>query len=246
MVPCPWFREIAEAAAADPGLDLGVHLTLTSEWQHYRWAPISTVSQASGLIDEDGFFWRDVASLRRHLVPEAAEAELRAQIERAQAAGIEPTHIDAHMAVAMLPELLDWHVRLGRDYGVVPVLPRKIRFAPEPQSYGATVAGLDRAELPVVDYIRATLPVAADAVESGYRKLVEELPAGVTHSPCTAPRRETSRRSHRNTRHGAPTNMLSSHPAPSASGARLWGSCRSAIARSSAYGARHGRKPPPH
>jgi len=189
MVPCPWFREIAEAAAADPGLDLGVHLTLTSEWQHYRWAPISTVSQASGLIDEDGFLWRDVASLRRHLVPEAAEAELRAQIERAQAAGIEPTHIDAHMAAAMLPELLDCHVRLGRDYGVVPVLPRKIRFAPEPQSYGATVAGLDRAELPVVDYIRATLPVAADAVESGHRKLVEELPAGVTHFAlhCTAP-----------------------------------------------------------
>ena len=48
MVPCPWFREIAEAAVADPSLDLGVHLTLTSEWQHYRWRPISTASRASG------------------------------------------------------------------------------------------------------------------------------------------------------------------------------------------------------
>lgn len=189
MVPCPWFREIAEAAAADPALDLGVHLTLTSEWEHYRWAPISTVSRASGLIDDDGFLWRDVASLRRHVVPEAAEAELRAQIERAQAAGIRPTHIDAHMAAAMLPELLDCHVRLGHDYGVVPVLPRKIRFAPDPQSYDATVAALERAGLPVVDYIRGTLPVAAEAVEPGYRKLVEELPTGVTHFAlhCTAP-----------------------------------------------------------
>ena len=117
MVPCPWFREIAEAAAGDAALDLGVHLTLTSEWGHYRWAPISTVSRASGLIDEDGYFWRDVASLRAHLVPEAAETELRAQIERARSAGIAPTHIDAHMAAAMLPELLDLHVRLGREYG---------------------------------------------------------------------------------------------------------------------------------
>ena len=46
MAPGPWFREIAEAAIADPSLDLGVHLTLTSEWRHYRWAPISTTSRA--------------------------------------------------------------------------------------------------------------------------------------------------------------------------------------------------------
>jgi predicted glycoside hydrolase/deacetylase ChbG (UPF0249 family) len=189
MVPCPWFREIAESAAADPSLDLGVHLTLTSEWAGYRWAPISTASRASGLIDDDGYFWRDVASLRRHLVVEAAEAELRAQIERARSAGMSPTHIDAHMAAAMLPELLELHVRLGHDYGLVPVLPRKIRFAPDPASYGATVAGLDRDGLPVIDGIRSTLPVAAEAVRPGYRKLIEELPAGVTHFAlhCTAP-----------------------------------------------------------
>ena len=41
MVPCPWFTEIAEIAAADPALDLGVHLTLTAEKAHYRWRPIS-------------------------------------------------------------------------------------------------------------------------------------------------------------------------------------------------------------
>jgi predicted glycoside hydrolase/deacetylase ChbG (UPF0249 family) len=69
MVPCPWFREIAEVAAADPGIDLGIHLTLTSEWAQYRWRPISTTSRASGLIDGDGYFWRDVKSLRAHLVP---------------------------------------------------------------------------------------------------------------------------------------------------------------------------------
>ena len=88
MVPCPWFREIAEAAAADPALDLGVHLTLTSEWEHYRWRPLSTTSRASGLIDDDGYFWRDTVSFRAHLVPEAAEAELRAQIEYTIAAAI--------------------------------------------------------------------------------------------------------------------------------------------------------------
>ncbi|MGE3783692.1 MAG: polysaccharide deacetylase family protein [Alphaproteobacteria bacterium] len=181
MVPCPWFREIAEAAAADPMLDLGVHLTLTSEWRHYRWRPLSTASRASGLIDGDGYFWRDAASLRARLVPEAAEAELRAQIELAIASGIVPTHIDAHMAAAMLPELLDLHVRLGLEYGVVPVLPRGIKWAPEQRSYAAALARLDAMGLPVIDHFRGTLPVEANETRPRYQEAIAGLQPGVTH-----------------------------------------------------------------
>jgi len=189
MVPGPWFREIAEAARADPALDLGVHLTLTSEWSACRWAPLSTVSQASGLIDPDGYFWRDLHSLRRHLVPEAAELELRAQIERALAAGMAPTHLDAHMAAAMLPELLEAHVRLGREYGLVPVLPRSIAWAPDPASYRSAVARLDEAGAPVFDHCRGTLAVDRERLEEGWRRLVAELAPGVTHLAlhCTVP-----------------------------------------------------------
>lgn len=189
MVPCPAFREIAEAGAADPSLDLGVHLTLTSEWDAYRWRPISTASPASGLLDPEGYMWRDVASLRRHLVPEAAEAELRAQVEAALAAGLRPSHLDAHMAAAMLPELLDCHVRLAREYRLVPVLPRRIRFAPDPAAYEAAVAALEAEGLPLPDGIRGTLAVPAEEAEPGYRRMVETLPPGVTHLAlhCTAP-----------------------------------------------------------
>ena len=179
MVPCPWFREIAEAAAADPALDLGVHLTLTSEWAHYRWRPLSTTSRASGLIDDDGYFWRDVASLRPHLVPEAAEAELRAQIDCAIASGMRPSHIDAHMAAAMLPELIELHVRLAEDYGLVPVLPRAIRWAPERASYAETVSRLDAAGRPVIDHFRGTRPVEAEETARRYREAIESLPPGV-------------------------------------------------------------------
>lgn len=189
MVPGPWFREIAEAGCADPMLDIGVHLTLTSEWDACRWAPISTVSPTSGLIDPDGYFWRDLHSVRRHLVPEAAEIELRAQIERVIAAGIKPTHIDAHMAVAMLPELLDAHVRLGREYGLVPILPRSIGWAPDPVAYRTAVATLDREGAPVIDHCRGTLAVDRTELEDGWRALLTELPPGVTHLAlhCTAP-----------------------------------------------------------
>jgi predicted glycoside hydrolase/deacetylase ChbG (UPF0249 family) len=189
MVPCPWFREIAEAGAVEPALDIGVHLTLTSEWTHYRWAPISTTSKASGLIDDDGYFWRDLQSLRRHLVPEAAEIELRTQVERALGAGLRPTHLDAHMAAAMLPELLPTHISLARDHGMIPVLPRHIRFAPEPAAYDRAVASLAAAGLPLPDHFRGTLPVSADQAPGAYREMIESLPNGVTHVAlhCTQP-----------------------------------------------------------
>lgn len=189
MVPCPWFREIAEAGAADPTLDMGVHLTLTSEWARYRWAPISTASKASGLIDDDGYFWRDLAALRRHLVPEAAAVELRAQVERAIAAGLRPTHLDAHMAAAMLPELLDTHVGLAREHGLVAVLPRSIGFAPDPPAYDRAVTALQAAGLALPDHFRGTLPVPASEAPQAYRRMIETLPGGVTHVAlhCTAP-----------------------------------------------------------
>jgi chitin disaccharide deacetylase len=189
MVPCPWFLEIAQAAVANPTLDIGVHLTLTSEWQHYRWAPISTTSRASGLIDDDGYFWRDLASLRRHLVPEAAEAELRAQVDRAIAAGIRPTHIDAHMAAAMLPELLDCHLALAVEYGLVPVLPRQISFAPDAEAYARIIAIIGDMRLPLPDAIRGTLAVPEAETRQAYRNMVGRLPNGLTHIAlhCTAP-----------------------------------------------------------
>jgi chitin disaccharide deacetylase len=189
MVPGPWFREIADAGTRDTALDLGVHLTLTSEWDACRWAPISTTSRSSGLIDEDGYFWRDVESLKRHLVPEAAEAEMRAQVERALAAGLAPTHVDAHMGAAMLPDLLPAHITIAVDYGLMPILPRSITWAPDPACYRAAVAALDERGWPVIDHCRGTLPVDAAALADGWRALLSGLPGGLTHLAlhCTTP-----------------------------------------------------------
>jgi len=121
MVPCPWFAEIAEMAVADATLDVGVHLTLNAEKRHYRWRPVSGAGPASGLVDADGYQWRTVAEVRRHADPDAVEAEWRAQVERALAAGIDVTHLDAHMGSALAPEWCDRYIALGAELGV-PVL----------------------------------------------------------------------------------------------------------------------------
>ncbi len=197
MVPCPWFREIADAAAADRTLDLGVHLTLTSEWPQYRWGPLTTVSRASGLVDEQGYFPRNCLELRPRLVVEAAEVEFRAQIDRALAAGIDVTHLDTHMGAAVVPELVGVYVRLGREYRLPVVLPRELdsytgvlRMGEIPPGiHEAVVAALDAAGLPVIDRFRMTPGVPSADVDAQYRTMIDTLPPGVTFFAvhCNAP-----------------------------------------------------------
>jgi predicted glycoside hydrolase/deacetylase ChbG (UPF0249 family) len=121
MVPCPWFDEMAAIARDRSDLDLGVHLTLNAEFSKYRWRPLTGVSN-NGLTDADGYMWRDVKSAR-NADPEAVEVELRAQVDTALAAGIDVTHLDAHMATALMPEFFDIYLRLGEDYRLPLLLP---------------------------------------------------------------------------------------------------------------------------
>jgi predicted glycoside hydrolase/deacetylase ChbG (UPF0249 family) len=197
MVPCPWFREIASAAAQDLSLDLGVHLTLTSEWPQYRWGPLSTRSPASGLIDVQGYFPRNCLDLRRQLNVEAAEIEFHMQIDRALEAGIDVTHLDTHMGAALVPELVDIYVRLGLEYRLPILLPREIdsytgvlRVGDIPPGiHERFVAQLDARALPIIDRFRMTPMPPGPNVESTYRTMIETLPTGATFFAlhCNAP-----------------------------------------------------------
>jgi predicted glycoside hydrolase/deacetylase ChbG (UPF0249 family) len=166
MAPCPWFPEIAEAAAADPTLDVGVHLTLNAEKQHYRWRPVSGLGPSSGLVDGDGYMWRDVTSVRRHARVEAVEQEWRAQIDVALARGIDITHLDAHMGSALAPEWCDVYVRLGVEYRV-PVLITATLSAYAPRNHLAGVTDEDFA--PFVQAARAAgVPVVDRVLETDF------------------------------------------------------------------------------
>jgi predicted glycoside hydrolase/deacetylase ChbG (UPF0249 family) len=197
MVPCPWFREIASAAASDAALDVGVHLTLTSEWPQYRWAPLSTHSRDSGLVDEQGYFPRNCTILRRRLDVEAAEVELRAQIDRALGAGIDVTHLDTHMGAALVPELVQLYVRLGLEYRLPVLLPREIdtyigvlRMGEiRPGFHADSIAALDARGLPLFDRFRMSPDSTGADVAATYRTMIETLPAGATFFAlhCNAP-----------------------------------------------------------
>jgi chitin disaccharide deacetylase len=188
MVPCPWFLEIAEMGRADPSLNLGVHLTITSEKKYYRWRPLTAPGRTSGLTDADGYFWRSVPEVRRHAAPEAIEAELRAQIDTFLHAGLKPTHLDAHMGGALSPEFVDIYVRLGAEYSVPILFPRSIASYDPIHNLGGIDTGpyeekakaLEAAGLTLIDRVLETPWHQDQPAQTRYRSLFGQIGAGVT------------------------------------------------------------------
>ena len=128
MVPCPWMGNMAAYARSHPNADLGLHLTLTSEWEQYKWPAVTPVNEAGSLVNKNGFLYSAIDSLYMHANINEVEKEIRAQVERAKQFGIDPTHFDAHMGcmfgTAAYIKLL---IKLSREYKV-PVLLNKDAF----------------------------------------------------------------------------------------------------------------------
>ncbi len=129
MVPCPWFPEIATYARANPQADLGLHLTLTSEWTSFRWGPVTSKDRVSSLLDKNGYFYLTESEAASKADPKEVEIEIRAQIERAKAFGIQPTHLDSHMGTLYQNKaLFEVFLRVAREYKL-PVRIAKTWFA---------------------------------------------------------------------------------------------------------------------
>ncbi len=125
MMPTPWVPQVAAFAKTHPELDLGLHLTLTSEWTNYRWGPMASDS-VSSLLDEDHYLHGLCNEMAATATVEAVEIELRAQVEQALRLGIRPTHFDSHMGCLFWtkPAFFGAYLRLGREYDVPLLLDR--------------------------------------------------------------------------------------------------------------------------
>lgn len=172
MVPCPWFPEIARWAREHPDADLGLHLTLNSEWNDLRWGPVSPVDEVASLLDDDGYLPKLTDAVAARARPAEAERELRAQIARAEAAGIRPTHFDTHMRALMeTAELVDVYRRLGRESGVPVMLARRAEL---PEG-----AGVPDDEIAVDDVLGVPTGLAPEQWDAAYREMLHGLGPGV-------------------------------------------------------------------
>jgi hypothetical protein len=119
MAPCPWFLEAADLAKKNPQISVGVHTTLTSEWGHYKWEPVVGWKAAPSLCDERGYLLGEVPQVYLSAKLEDVEKEVRAQVDRALAAGIDVTHIDSHMGTMQYaPGYHELYIKIAKSYNL--------------------------------------------------------------------------------------------------------------------------------
>lgn len=112
MVPAPWALHAAHTYAA--GDDIGVHLTLNAEHESYRWGPLT---HAPSLLSGEIGFPRSIDDLWEHADADEVYRELKAQITRAQAWGIDVTHLAPHLtAITLRPEFFGIYVDLAVEF----------------------------------------------------------------------------------------------------------------------------------
>jgi predicted glycoside hydrolase/deacetylase ChbG (UPF0249 family) len=175
MAPCPWLTEVALYAKAHPDADLGLHLTLTSEWKTYRWGPVESKDKVPSLLDPSGYLWPETPSAVSHIKPDEAEREIRTQVEFAVASGIHPTHLDTHMgALFSSPELFAAFVKIAHEYK----LPF---FAPRLPGEGAKLLSLLHEKDIIVDSVVIANPtIQANAWMGFYIDAIKNMKPGLT------------------------------------------------------------------
>ncbi|HJX91396.1 MAG TPA: polysaccharide deacetylase family protein [Pyrinomonadaceae bacterium] len=176
MIPCSWVPEIAAYAKANPQADLGLHLTLTSEWKNYRWGPLSPGDRVSSLLDESGYLYLTESEAAAHARVSEVETEIRTQIDRAARLGIKPTHLDSHMGTLyQSKELFALFLKVARE-NKLPVRMSKEWFTRLPY-----LPGLLQPDDVVLDHIDSIdTSVASDGWAKYYTEAIKNLRPGVT------------------------------------------------------------------
>ncbi len=176
MVPCGAFDDVATFARQHPGADIGLHLTLTRGPFARPWGPVAPLAQVPSLVDGSGLFHLKWTSQTAIAIAEV-EIELRAQIDKAYADGLQPTHLDSHQALLQVRNapLFEVYLRLGRTYGL-PVLVARGWL----ERFAYMEALLDEGDI-VLDRVATIVqPIPPEQWPDFYRSRIKGLPPGIS------------------------------------------------------------------
>ena len=124
MVPTPWFKEVVEFSKLNPEFDLGLHLTLTAEWENLKWDGVSSSGDIPSLLDANGYLPSTVVPVVQNGKLIELEKEITAQVQRALDVGLKPTHLDSHMGTLFQkPEFFKIYQEVGRKFKIPVMIP---------------------------------------------------------------------------------------------------------------------------
>lgn len=195
MMPCPWVPGFAKYVKEHPNVDVGLHLTLTSEYDGYRWMPVAGKSAVPGLADEQGCLWDNVPLVIEHASADEVEIEIRAQIDRAEAMGMPITHLDSHMGTLFAkPEYFQRLVKVGIEKQIPVLLPGSIAGqglgSEMVRAFTEILEQAWAAGLPAIDYIHGdSYDWKTTDKLPHYSQAMRELKPGITEMivHCTKP-----------------------------------------------------------
>ncbi|GLS04692.1 hypothetical protein GCM10007860_18390 [Chitiniphilus shinanonensis] len=182
MPPTPNFAQAAQMAKSRK-LPVGVHLTLTNEWQAAQpWGTVLPKAEVPSLYNPQGRLWATTEEVARHAKPEEARKELLAQIAKARAAGLTLTHLDAHMVFwAASPDLFKLYVSLPGETGI-PVVMQGSGMPVADQLAATHDLQVNGVLTPDAFFMRYDPPQRRPGQRyAGYDDLFAQLPAGISH-----------------------------------------------------------------
>ena len=180
LVVGSWFPEAVKMLKENPGLDVGVHLAITSEWENVKWRPLT---DCPTLVDENGYFFpmmgpnaaypgQSIMENMANFDINEIEKEFRAQIELALKNIPQVTHISGHMmSTAFNPQVMEVVQKLSEEYNL-PSIDRGEAF----KQYNFSYTGYDgpraTAEEKVASFIKML-----NKLEEGKRYIFVDHPA---------------------------------------------------------------------
>ena len=127
MMPTPEVEEVVKHLIENPTLDIGLHLTVTSEWESYKWDGISPKDSIPSMIDEYGNFYEKKKNFIKNANPEEVRMELQSQIDYARSLGINPSHIDSHEgALFFSPEIFKVYLEVAEKNNLPAFVPKEL------------------------------------------------------------------------------------------------------------------------
>ena len=182
MTPCPWFPAVADWYAQHSDADLGVHITLTSEWPGYRWGPVVATAKSDNLVDFSGrYFHATTGAVCQHALVDAVNREMQGQIALAQCFGLQPSHIDNHMYTCFQPQFLAGYLELSISNSIPVLVTREVLNQLDSNLAKSLEQRLDDEGIPLFECIAIVKPCSSiEEYNAELKSIFANLPFGLT------------------------------------------------------------------